>query len=562
MVSWYRSKGFRLLAVLVGLLVVGLLAAPYLLSIDRYRSTLIEQIEKETGRKVEIEKLRLHFLPSLHLQVVNFRVKNPPGFPEGDTVAIQSIGVGLAFWPLLRRQVEISSVGIQSVQVSLLENERGQTNTEVRRKARPARKPAAAEKPLVEVTRVGGVSLEDVKVSSGTFWSHEKRIYPGWAIEGINLKMGNVYLSEPQWLRKLEASVDLSTVKMSTPSLKEPLRFTDGDIEVENNAAAGDFILALGELRADGTVKVADLGKPVADFTLKMKELNVAEIGAAVAPVKPGSRSGPRGGGGGGGSGKLLARGAVEIGRVLIPPLSAEKVKGNIRLYGNRLEVDPFTVDFYGGRTEGTVFVDMTQASMPARVNARVQGVDVAKAVAAARPEAKGKITGRFESEARLNVPLEASDPLTALGGEGTFAVRNGTFPGLNVEGTLASMAKFLQMDVPKGDTRFSYFGGDFRIANQRVHNQNLRLLAETMEASLGGSFGFDQTLSYSGWGLLTGKGGEQQQQQSDSPLAGLRRVFGQVARQTIGRMRVPFSVTGTFEEPKFLLVGSPTPVR
>ena len=563
--AWHQSKWFRILVVLVGLLLVALLAAPYLLSIDRYRSTIVEQLEKETGRDIEIEKLRLHFLPGLHVQVVNLRVKNPRGFPEGDTVVVESVNIGLAFWPLLKRQVEISSIGIDDVEINLLGNEQGQTNTGLRRRARPAAKKPAGEAPAVEVTRVGAVSVSDVKISSGTFWSRERRIYPAWEVKGINLEVEGVDLADPQWLRKLEAGVDLSTIEVTTPSLKEPLRFADGEIEVKNNAAGGDFTLALGELRADGTVKVADLEKPVADFTLKMEELDVSQVAALAAEKPKGAGAGPGGGGeGAGGSGKLLARGTVEVGKIIIPPLSAENVKGNVRLYGNRLEVDPFTVDFYGGRTQGTAYVDLAQAAMPARVNARVQGVNVAQAVAAASPGAKGKLTGTFESDARLNVPLGAKDLMGALTGDGTFAVRNGTFPGMNLEGTLAGMAKFLQMEVPKGDTKFSYFGGDFRIASQRVHSRNLDLKAETLEASLGGSFGFDQTLSYTGSGLLTGKPSAEQQQQKkdDNPLGGLRRVFGQVARQTIGQMRVPFSVTGTFQDPKFLLVGSPTPVR
>ena len=563
--AWHQSKWFRILVVLVGLLLVALLAAPYLLSIDRYRSTIVEQLEKETGRDIEIEKLRLHFLPGLHVQVVNLRVKNPRGFPEGDTVVVESVNIGLAFWPLLKRQVEISSIGIDDVEINLLGNEQGQTNTGLRRRARPAAKKPAGEAPAVEVTRVGAVSVSDVKISSGTFWSRERRIYPAWEVKGINLEVEGVDLANPQWLRKLEAGVDLSTIEVTTPSLKEPLRFADGEIEVKNNAAGGDFTLALGELRADGTVKVADLEKPVADFTLKMEELDVSQVAALAAEKPKGAGAGPGGGGeGAGGSGKLLARGTVEVGKVIIPPLSAENVKGNVRLYGNRLEVDPFTVDFYGGRTQGTAYVDLAQAAMPARVNARVQGVNVAQAVAAASPGAKGKLTGTFESDARLNVPLGAKDLMGALTGDGAFAVRNGTFPGMNLEGTLAGMAKFLQMEVPKGDTKFSYFGGDFRIASQRVHSRNLDLKAETLEASLGGSFGFDQTLSYTGSGLLTGKPSAEQQQQKkdDNPLGGLRRVFGQVARQTIGQMRVPFSVTGTFQDPKFLLVGSPTPVR
>lgn len=557
--AWYRSKGFRIAAVVVAVLLLLLLLAPYVLNIDNYRATIVEQIKKETGREVEIEKLRLHFLPSLHVQVVNLRVKNPRGFPAGDTVAVESVNIGLAFWPLLKRQVEISSVDVDGVEANLLTNERGETNYALPRR-RGASKKAAAEKAAVEVTKVGAVTLDDVKVTSGSFWSRQKRVYPTWTVTGINLEVEGVDLSDPGWLGKLESRVDLSTIEASLPSLKEPLRFTDGDIRVKDNAASGDFTLALGSLRADGTVKVANLEKPVADFTLTMKELNVAEVGAAAAAGKAQGGAGPQGGGGGG-SRQLLARGTVEIGRVLIPPLSAENVKAQVRLYGDRLEVDPFTVDFYGGRTQGNLRVDLTQSAMPARVNARVQGVNVARAVAAASPQAKGKLTGTFESDAQLATQLGAGDPLGALTGDGTFAVRDGTFPGLNVEGTLAGMAKFLQMDVPQGDTRFSYFGGDFRIGNQRVHNRKLDLRAETMEASLGGSFGFDQSLSYTGTGLLTGKGAQQQEQKSSNPLSGLRRVFGRVAQQTFGRMRVPFSVTGTFQDPKFVLAGPPQPI-
>ncbi|MBI4466250.1 MAG: AsmA family protein [Acidobacteria bacterium] len=563
----YSSKGFRLAAIVVGGLLLILLVGPYLVSIDRYRDLIVEQLEKQTARDIEIEALRLHVLPRLRVQLVNFRVKNPAGFPEGDAVAIESLDLGLAFWPLLRREIEIDSVTVQALQANLLSNEQGQTNYEMPRRRRRA-PTKAAEAPGVSLTRIGDVALEDAKVSSGTFWSRERRIYPSWAVAGINVEVENVDLSDPKWLGKLRAQMDLSTIEVSTPTLKESLRFTDGEVQVKANAASGDFELALGELRATGTLKVADLARPVADFTLTMEELNVAEVSAA-AGSKPKGSSGPRGGGGGGGSRRLLARGTVQIDRVLIPPLSVENLKGQARLYTDRLEVDPCTLDLYGGRSRGSLGVNLNQTSLPASVSFRAEGVNVAQAVAAASPAAQGKLTGTFEADGRVGVPLGEGDPLAGLAGEGTFAVRNGTFPGLNVEGTLAGMAKFLQMDVPKGDTRFSFFGGDYRIAGQRVHNRNLRLEAETLEASLGGSFGFDQTLNYTGWGVLRGKGGDSQatqEQQGEKSggglLGGFRKVFGEVARQTIGRMRVPFSVTGTFQEPSFILAGTPTPVR
>ena len=122
-------------------------------------------------------------------------------------------------------------------------------------------------------------------------------------------------------------------------------------------------------------------------------------------------------------------------------------------------------------------------------------------------------------------------------------------------------MAKFLQGGFPVGDTRFTYFGGDYRIASRRVHSQKLDLQSESLEASLGGSFGFDQTLDYSGWGLLTGKKDEPEEGRGNQ-LGAIGRIFGSVVQQTVGQMRVPFAVRGTFENPKFILAGTPQPVR
>ena len=559
--SWYRSKLFRIVAIVLALLVVVLLVVPYLLNLDTYRTTLVDELKKSTGREVEIEKLRLRLLPSLGVTVVNLRVKNPPGFPAGDTLGVERIDVGLALGPLLRRQIEVTSVSVKAVQVNLLANERGQTNYELPPEPKPparGRKAPSPEEAPVTLGRIDTVALEDATVSSGTFWTRDKVVHSGWAASGINVKAHGFDFSDPQWLRKMSAQVDLSTIEITSPSLKQPLRFSDGAVEVKENTVSGDYALALGELRASGTMKVADLARPVADFTLAMKELKLADVNAVMGS---GPKGAPGPSAGAAGRPQLLAQGTVQVDKLVAPPLTAQKVQGKVRVYSNRLEVDPFSLELFGGRTRGSLGIDLTQSSLPTWVSARVEGVNVAQAAAAASPESKGKITGRFESDARLTLPLGASNPVAGLGGGGTFAVRDGTFPGLNLEGTLAKMAKFMQMSVPSGDTRFSFFGGDFRIADQRVHSSNLRLDAETLEASLQGSFGFDQTLNYTGSGMLTGKGGTQQQQ-SGNPLGGLGRVFGGVMQQTIGRMRVPFTVRGTFQNPQFITAGAPTPIR
>lgn len=559
--TWYRSKWFLALVAVVALMVVALLVTPLLLDVDRYRPAIVEQIAKETGRDVEIERLRLTFLPSLELQVVNLAVRNPRGFPEGNTLAVERVDVGLAFWPLLHREVEVTSVTIQQPRLNLLSNETGQTNYELllqpRRRATAAKKSGTEAAPPVTLTRIESVAVRDASVTSGSFWQGSKKVYPAWAVRGVSTEVRGIDLNDPQWLKRIAAELDLSAIEISSPSLKQPLRFTDGNLAVKDGGASGEFAIALGRQKASGTVKVASLEKPVADFTLSAGELNAADVTAAVG-------SGAQGGPSGGGRSQLLARGTVKVGKLIVAPLTAQNLDANVRLYGNRLEADPFSVEFYGGRARGNLGVDLASEALPAALAAKVEGVDVARAVAALNPGGRKGITGTFETDARLNLPLGAADPLAGLGGEGTFAVRNGTLPGVNLEGTLAKMPRFMQMSVPSGDTRFRFFGGDFRVVKQRFQSQSLKLDAETLEATLSGSSGFDQTLDYTGSGVLTGKDGGQQQtqQQSKNPLGGVGRVFGQVMQQTIGRMRVPFAVRGTFQNPQFVLAGTPAPVR
>ncbi len=115
-------------------------------------------------------------------------------------------------------------------------------------------------------------------------------------------------------------------------------------------------------------------------------------------------------------------------------------------------------------------------------------------------------------------------------------------------------MARALQLHVPAGPTRFSYFGGDLRISQQRVYSNSLRLEAEDLEGTAAGSFGFNTTLNYTGTGMLrTGTAGT-------SPPGGALPSVGQMLGAT--GVQVPFSLGGTLNDPRFSLAGTPQFMR
>ncbi|MGH9813194.1 MAG: AsmA family protein [Candidatus Acidiferrales bacterium] len=562
MAAWYKKKIVIIGAAVLILILGVLLILPYVLDIDRYRPAVVEQLEKATGRDIEIETLRLHFLPSTHVAVGNFRIRNPSGFPEGDTLLIESISIGVALSSLLGDNIEVTSVGLDGVALNLLSNEQGRTNYDFKvpsagnpsSKGNPSPKDAAPAS--LPVSRIDSIAVRDVTVTSGSFYSRQKKVIPSWTLTGLDLDVRGLDLAAPDPLNSIETTLDLSSVEVSSPKLKEPLRFDDGEITVAKGAASGDFAAALGKLRADGTVKVASLAKPVADFTLKMNELNTNELAALAGGA---AQAGPASGGGG----NLLARGSVEVGTLAVPPLTLRNFKAQTRIYGNRVEVNPFSLQVFNGRAGGGLTLNTAESSMPASLGLKIEGVDVKTALNALNPGGKNDLTGTFESEGRFGLPLTARNPLAALGGQGTFAVRNGTVPGVNVRGAMTEVARLIQMDVPQGPIPFEYIRGDFRVADRRVHNSRVELMGQKLEATASGSFGFDQTLSYSGMGTVKGSGTAQAQQQESSPGKIFGRVLGNVMKQTmnISGARVPFSIRGTFADPKFSVSGPPTPI-
>jgi len=106
-----KSSRFPLWAkILLGLFVVLLLVAlavPYFLNVDRYRDTIANAIAKQTGRKVTLGPIHARLFPGAGVTVSDLHIGNPSGFPAGDLLGADGIGVNVALAPLLHGKAEI-----------------------------------------------------------------------------------------------------------------------------------------------------------------------------------------------------------------------------------------------------------------------------------------------------------------------------------------------------------------------------------------------------------------------------------------------------------------------
>jgi hypothetical protein len=542
---WYRSKRLRIGGVVL-LLVLVAAAVPFLVPVDRFRPLLVRFIEGYTGRSVQIDALRLYLLPTVHLQAVNIRVKNPQGFPAGDMMVVKSVDLGIAPRALLSRSLVVTYIAVKGVRVNLLRDLAGRTNYDLVPPA-PGSSGAAPEgggASFLSLDRISAVTIRNVEVAFSNYDQRRRQATPLFTFSGLNARTQNIRLDTPDWTKSLELTSDLRGVKFSTPVLTKPIQIQKGMFTITGGTGRGTVAAALEGMHADGIVTVSSFDPLSITFTATVPQLDLDRLGKLIVSSSedgPDVQAAP--------APRVLARGDVKVGEILFAPLAAHSMNGRLSVYTNTVQLDSYTLSFYGGTVQGAAALNYAASRLPAVATMKARGISLALIERTAAPQAR-RITGRLEADLHIATAL-GRDPQATLTGAGTFAVRDGTFEGLDLKSTLAKLARVLQPNVPGGATPFSYFGGDVRIAQQRVYSDSLRFDADGLEATAAGSFGFNQTLDYAGTGALTAL--KPESSPSGAPRS-VGRMLGDVLRgaAVATRYRVPFFVRGTADDPQF----------
>jgi uncharacterized protein involved in outer membrane biogenesis len=125
-----RRTGLILAGIACALLVVLMFLIPILLNADRYRPQVISYLAEKTGKRVEMGRLAVTFLPRIAIQVDDFGVKSPPLFPPSYIVKVARIDAQLDVGALLHRQIVIKSVVLEQPTINLVSDPDGPWNFE------------------------------------------------------------------------------------------------------------------------------------------------------------------------------------------------------------------------------------------------------------------------------------------------------------------------------------------------------------------------------------------------------------------------------------------------
>lgn len=210
-----------------------------------------------------------------------------------------------------------------------------------------------------------------------------------------------------------------------------------------------------------------------------------------------------------------------------------------------RLMFQKFQAKTYRGKASGDFTLDMAGKNPSFHTNLSVSGIGMPYLL---REFSSGpaKMTGMMQAKLTLEGEIvHTANPLAGLSGGGTFAVRDGEFPNLNNNKSMAAMKRFRVADAAgKPVSAFSLFSGDIEIGDRRIHNRKVGLDFYGIDVEGGGSLDLaNNGLNYTGAATIEKKQGF------------FTNIFARVfkdAEEKNGRLRFPIRLTGTLGVPEF----------
>ncbi|MFQ5692792.1 MAG: AsmA family protein, partial [Nitrospinota bacterium] len=97
----------KALGVLVLLFLALLLALPYFINLEQYRTLIAEEMSRRLGRPVQVSSLRLRVIPRVSLDIRGLRILDPPAFGGKPALTAESLRARVRIVPLLRKRLVI-----------------------------------------------------------------------------------------------------------------------------------------------------------------------------------------------------------------------------------------------------------------------------------------------------------------------------------------------------------------------------------------------------------------------------------------------------------------------
>ncbi|MGD0696911.1 MAG: AsmA family protein [Terriglobia bacterium] len=519
-----RGK-LRIVLIIVGVLIVLVLVAPFLIPVNQFRPTIEEKTSAALGRKVQLGNLSFSLL-SGSLSAENLSIGDDPKFSSSPFLTAKSLKVGVEIMPLIfSKTINVTGITIVSPQVTLLRNAASQWN----------------------YSSLGGSSAKSSSPSNSS---------AGFSVKKLELGDGSIILgSTNSQKRSTYDHVNVTAADVSMTS-KFP-------VTVTADLPGG------GKFKLDGTVgpiDQADTSLTPLNAKLHISSLNLATMGFLDPSVGlggmldlDGTLASQNGEAESKGNAKLSKAVLIAGGSPAGAPVNVDfDTKYNLRKNSGVLNSSSLKIGSAAARLQGT-YETAGEATV---VNIKLDGKDMpAKDLEAFLPALGINIPkGASLQGGTLDADLTLAGPINKLVSTGTAGFFNGKLTGFDLGSKMSAISALTglktgkDLDIEKLTTNLRMAPDGLRADNFNASVPALGTLfgAGTIDAKNNLDFKMVATLTNS---LVGAPGATSTSGGAAGVLGGLLgRIPGGGGGSTASNgRRIPFLIQGTTSDPKFI---------
>ena len=270
------NKALKVVLIVVGVLLVILLVAPFLIPVNQFRPTIEEKASAALGRKVELGNLSLSLI-SGSVSAESLSIGDDPKFSSTPFLTAKSLNVGVEILPLIfSKTLNVTGITIVSPQVTVLHNAAGVWNFSslggTAAKSETAKSSSSSSAADISIKKL---SLKDGSITVGSTNAQKRSTYdhlnvtasdvsitskfpvtvtadlPGGGTFKLDGTVGPIDQSDSS-LTPLDAKVNIGSLNLASTGFLDPSMGLGGIVDLDTDVSSQG-----GQAQTKGNVKLS-----------------------------------------------------------------------------------------------------------------------------------------------------------------------------------------------------------------------------------------------------------------------------------------------------------------
>lgn len=256
------------LKVIVGIVLLFVITIGVILATvdpNDYRDEITTAVKDNTGRDFTVQNMNLSIFPKLTIDLESANFSNAEGFSDNPFMQVDKVQIGVAILPLLSKELEVDTVTLHGLQLSLEKNADGISNWDDLTRGEETKDETDKAEQDSRDNKLIGLNFGGIDIQNGSVQWHDMQSQQKIDLKNLNLNTGAITFGQ---FFKLELSADAT---VNQPEIASSL-LVELEAKLEESGET-----AMRNLKVVSTVTGKSLPVQQANTTLTLPEFNLAD---------------------------------------------------------------------------------------------------------------------------------------------------------------------------------------------------------------------------------------------------------------------------------------------